>query len=83
MPLFIHNENEIYNEDDGPLPANTPSTGSMGSRGLRVVACGNRVLEIIEKHKAEVQYVNYITLDELAQVQIIIIIIIIFNPVRI
>ncbi|ODN03177.1 hypothetical protein Ocin01_03490 [Orchesella cincta] len=55
MPLFIHNENEVYNEDDGPLPANTPSTGSIGSRGARVVAQGNRVLEILERHKNEVQ----------------------------
>ncbi|CAL8118880.1 unnamed protein product [Orchesella dallaii] len=55
MPLFIHNENEVVNEDDGPIPANSPSTGSIGSRDARVVACGNRVLEIIERHKNEVQ----------------------------
>lgn len=54
MPLFINNESELMNENDNDsLPANTPSTGSL-SFG-HVEQCGNRVLELIEQHKKEIQ----------------------------
>lgn len=54
MPVFIQNENELRNEDDSPLAANTPSTGSVYDNS-HVVECGNQVLELIQKHKKEVQ----------------------------
>lgn len=56
MPFYVHDMSEVSAEDDSPLAANTPTTGVSGHS--RVIGCGNRVLEIIEKHKRDIQYAN-------------------------